>query len=148
MSIPEHLWRYPTKEAIQSLARRLNLPYDSFMQDWQWEVADPNRIDEFLKTYKSGDLTDDERFTLMETILESFESFEGEFLTHPSWNQVLKLLGSNVDLHIYSVWYWSDLEAESNEDTWRIAPYMRKIFANHKSRFERNTSNLELKTSE
>ncbi|MCP5384447.1 MAG: hypothetical protein H6913_07510 [Altererythrobacter sp.] len=43
------------------------------MQDWEFEVADANRIDEFLSAYQSQELTDDERFTLMEMIIQSFE---------------------------------------------------------------------------
>jgi hypothetical protein len=43
------------------------------MQDWSWEVADATRLDEFLAVYQTASLTDDERFTLMEVLLQSFE---------------------------------------------------------------------------
>jgi hypothetical protein len=46
------------------------------MQDWEWEVADSERINEFPSAYESGELSDDERFTLMETILQSFEDLQ------------------------------------------------------------------------
>jgi hypothetical protein len=73
MSVPDHLRRYPTRKAIDSLAARFDLPYTPFMQDWEWEVADSDRIDEFVAGYHSGELNEDERFTLMETIIQSFE---------------------------------------------------------------------------
>jgi len=73
MSVPEHLWRFPTAEAIESLAQRFHLPNHPNMQDWEWEVADPSRINEFVAAYKGGELNDDERFVLMETIIQSFE---------------------------------------------------------------------------
>ena len=50
------------------------------MQDWEWEVASPERIDEFLAAYEGGELTDDERFTLMETLLQSFEDVDAPLL--------------------------------------------------------------------
>jgi hypothetical protein len=34
-----------------SLATRFGLPYHDDMQDWEWEVADSARFEEFLATY-------------------------------------------------------------------------------------------------
>lgn len=65
--------RHITASAIHALAQRFNLLYDHFMQDWEYEVADPNRIDEFIDAYLSNELNEDEKFALMETILQSFE---------------------------------------------------------------------------
>ncbi|HVZ37577.1 MAG TPA: hypothetical protein VG963_34385, partial [Polyangiaceae bacterium] len=61
------------------------------MQDWAWEVADPDRIDEFLAAYEAGDLSDDERFTLMETMLQSFENLPGPLDSDPRWSRLLRL---------------------------------------------------------
>lgn len=136
MSIPESLWRFPTAEAINSLAHRFQLPYTSQMQDWEWEVADPERIDEFLDAYISGELTDDEKFTLMETIIQSFEELASPITVHPRWAEVIKELRQNIDLHIYSVLYWSDLEHELDEEPWQITPYFREILEEFRERFE------------
>jgi hypothetical protein len=54
--VPEHLWRYPTKDAIENLAKRFDFPTDPQMQDWEYEVADASRIGEFLAAYESGEL--------------------------------------------------------------------------------------------
>jgi hypothetical protein len=70
--IPEHLWRSPTRAAINALALRFDLPNTQGMQDWEHEVADADRIHEFIAAYQSGQLDDDERFTLMELIIQSF----------------------------------------------------------------------------
>ena len=38
-----------TRRTIESLARHLNLPLPGpFSQDWEYEVADPDRVAEFL----------------------------------------------------------------------------------------------------
>jgi len=121
------------------------------MQDWAWEVADPMRIDEFLFAYESNQLTDDERFTLMETLIQSFEESGRSLLDDPRWGRVLELLVKNIALHIYSVWYWSDLENDNADDAWRVTPFLRKTLELHKHRFDTgqflcpNTTNLQAK---
>ena len=136
MSVPEHLWRYPTAAAVDSLARRFGFPNTPDMQDWEWEVADAARIDEFLAAYESGELDDDERFTLMETILQSFEDLGESLSVDPRWPRVLELLDRNVDLHAYTVFYWSCLENEDDEDSWLVTPYVRRVLERHRSRLK------------
>ena len=71
MSIPDHLVRHPTRVAIDRLAELFNLRNEPDMQDWEIEVADSSRCAEFLSGYEKLQLDDDEKFTLMWTILES-----------------------------------------------------------------------------
>jgi hypothetical protein len=63
MDVPERYWRWPTREASDSLAERFGLPNHPGMQDWEYEVADANRLHEFLPALEGSDLTDDERFS-------------------------------------------------------------------------------------
>ena len=134
MEIPQSLWRFSKKEAIDNLAARFGLPNEPGMQDWQWEVADNDRIDEFLAAYKSGELSDDERHTLMETIIQSFGWNEIE---QPSlrWQETLNLIEHNIELHIYTVCYWACLDCEL-EDAFEAAPSMRAILNRHRARFD------------
>ena len=127
MSIPEHLWRFPTRKAIDSLAKRFKLPNTLEMQDWEWEVADSDRIDEFISAYESGQLDDDEKFTMMEIIIQSFEEFESSLSIEPRWKKILNIIENNIELHIYSVWYWSDLENDNEDDQWKVNPFIRSI---------------------
>jgi hypothetical protein len=136
MSAPEHLWRFPTAAAIASLAKRFDLPNTPGMQDWEYEVADSARIDEFMAAYQRGELNDDERFTLMETILESFEQLPQPTGSDPRWHAALELLDTNIRLQICTVWYWSDVENENGEDSWKVAPFLRTLLAMHRPTFE------------
>jgi hypothetical protein len=43
-------FRVGTKEAMEGLARELNLPIENSMQDWPYEIADPMDIE---KIYQS-----------------------------------------------------------------------------------------------
>ena len=137
MSVPQRLWRFPP--ARERLAARFNLPNTEDMQDWEWQVADFSRIDEFLVAYQGSELSDDEKFTLMETIIQSFaesEFAESDEVKKPSarWKMVLEWLDSNIELHIYTVWYWAVLEHDL-EDGWNVAPAMRAILSAHRQRF-------------
>ncbi|TWU15618.1 hypothetical protein [Allorhodopirellula heiligendammensis] len=136
MSVPEHLWRFPTAEAIASLAIRFDVPNEPDMQDWEWEVADPGRIDEYLTAYHHGGLSDDERFTLMETIIQAFDDLDGILETDSRWQETLHILDRHIDLHAYSVWYWSDLEHEFGDETWPVTPFLRTIVDKHQQRLD------------
>ncbi len=57
-------------------------------------------------------LNDDERFTLMETIIQAFEDHPASLHANSLWQETLILLDTGIDLHAFSVWYWSDLENE------------------------------------
>jgi len=136
MSVPEHLWRFPTREAIDSLAKRFELPNTPEMQDWEWEVADPDRLDEFLSAYMSGELSEDERFTIMETVLQCFEESELDLASDSRWTRVAAQLDEHIQLHAYTVWYWSCVDDEDHEAWFRLTPFMRGVLEPHRSRLQ------------
>jgi hypothetical protein len=107
------------------------------MQDWPWEVADANRLDEFLTAYETAGLSDDERFTLMEILLQSFEDRARFHGFDPRWNRALEALDRNINLHAYSVWYWSDVENELEQDQWLVTPFLRQVLSKHRDRLAR-----------
>lgn len=85
----EPKFRCPTKKAIKSLATRFGFRYSDNMQDWEWEVADYAQIDKIIETYKCNKLSDDERFTLMETIIQSMEDLGLALKFNEKWSKVL-----------------------------------------------------------
>ena len=134
IDLPERLQRYPTRAAIDSLAARLGLRNEPNMQDWEWEVADPARLDEFISTYRDPELSEDERFTLMETIIQSCEDLGDGLSDDGRWGEVRALLEEHIDLHICSVWYWASLETDL-VDAWQVSPFMRGLVAKYRRRF-------------
>ena len=121
--------RWPTTAARLSLASRLHLPYDPSMQDWEWEVADPARFDEFLDAYSSGGLTEDERFALMEVLIQCVEEMGLPAVgSSPQWQAVAALLLARRDLHSSSVRYWSCLDDHDLEDCFRVTGPMRTVW--------------------
>jgi hypothetical protein len=132
MTVPDHLQRFPTPAAIDALAERFGLPNHPHMQDWEWEVADSARINEFLAALETGDLTDDERFTLMETVIQSFEELGTPLERDPRWLRVLAILEGNVLLHAHSIWYWSCVDEPDSENHWRVTPFLRSLLDKHR----------------
>lgn len=129
-------FRCATGASRAQLANRFDLPIGPHMQDWEWQVADPNRIDEFLAAYKSGELDDDERFTLMEMLIQSFDDLEEELEMHPRWTELLDLLEENAELHAKTLWYWSTPAADEVEPEWSVSPYLWEVVQRRRDVFE------------
>jgi len=136
MGLPEHLRRFPTREAIDSLASRFGLRNTPEMQDWQWEVADPARLDEFLAVYLDGSLSDDERFVLMQMLLQCFEESDADLDSDPRWAQVVAALAARFELHACTVWYWGCADDGDRGAWFRVTPWLRRIFACHRARLQ------------
>lgn len=101
------------------------------MQDWAVIVADPARLDEFIEAYDSGELSDDERFVLMETILQSFEELPAPLDSDPRWTRVLDAIGRDIALHACTMEYWSVPDSEGPEEQFRVTPDIRAMLARH-----------------
>ena len=64
---------HANRKVIESLANYLGLPLpDPFSQDWQYEVADPCKVREWLNAYESERLNREELALLMVMILASY----------------------------------------------------------------------------
>ncbi len=125
--------RYPTAAARQSLARRLRLPYSDLMHDWEWEVADAARFREFVELYRSGSLSEDEMFSLMEILIQCIENMledpPDEFAADPAWRTLRPLLMERPDLHWCSMRYWARVGKAHSADEFAMAPRMRELLA-------------------
>ena len=118
--------RYPTQFAIQTLAKRFNLPNTPTMQDWEYIVADSNRINEFLKAYIEEPLTEDEKFVLMEILIQSFDDSNRNLAQDIDWQCLLKLLENNMELHATTICYWA-CGNTAYDLCWTVTPYLREI---------------------
>jgi hypothetical protein len=108
--LPDHLQRWPSTSARKALAARFGLPHDPIMQDWEWEVADASRFNEFLAAYDDPRLTDDERFSLMEMLIQSVADMElADVEISVLWMAVSTRLRANPALHASTMEYWAGL---------------------------------------
>lgn len=133
--VPDHVRRYPTKAGREALAARLDLTIDPHSQDWEWEVAGPLHFDTWLATYRSAALSDDERFSLMEMLIQCVEDMvplrgpPDEVEELPQWQAVATLLKANPRLHASSIAYWSVFGRDDPEEHFRVSIPMRKVWA-------------------
>lgn len=97
--------------ARKSLAERLNLEYYENMQDWEWEVSDYTRLNDFLNEYCKKETSDSEKMSLMEMILDSLNDllYSGKQVTFNKYfDLTIKLLIESKDLHKGTLNYWSN----------------------------------------
>ena len=120
---------FPTSEARASLAARFGLVYEDKMQDWEWEVAAPERFEEFLQGYSLLSLSDAERISLMEVLLQCIEDSETPQLVVARWERLEPQLVKNIRLHRQTVEYWSCAGASEPEEQFRITPLVRHLLA-------------------
>ena len=126
--VPERYWRFPG-DAIESLAARFGLPIEPWMQDWEYLVADAGRLGEFLAALEA-DLTDDERFTLGQIVMESFEDICAEprdVEGSAEWRRFVAVLRGRPTLHAYTLCYWSALPGSLAD--FCVSPLVRPLWA-------------------
>jgi hypothetical protein len=126
---PPHLVRYPTAASRAKLVRRFGLADDPFSQDWEVEVADFLRTEEFLSTYGDPDLTDDGRFLLMELIVASLDdgASSGRELG-VTWPRTRRILLRHARLHAPTLSYWACGNDADPDHQFAITPLIRWVW--------------------
>ena len=113
-----------TKQAIISLNQAFHLPVTGREQDWDLELADMNRVGEFIGYLADHALNDDEKRALMALIMSSLEDLSDEKTIPPDlWEQVKCHLQANPALYADVVAKWSGKE----DDGFAISPLVRSL---------------------
>jgi hypothetical protein len=108
---------------MQSLAQKIGVEHEHWMQDWPLEVADRGRVAEVIKHYEDEDNVDF-RQLLAELVTASLdELFE---VTLPS-EEILGRASSILRSHDDILKYWSCEDAATSEDGFAITPWIRAI---------------------
>ena len=125
--------RYTTENTIKSLIKKIALPsLDYNCQDWEIVVANSSLVDSLLNEYiKREDLDEDEKFTLMNIIIESANDYWREYKEpHKSMDMIKNIIMNDYILHRETIIYYACFSVNL-EDAWEITPYMRSIIANY-----------------
>ena len=120
---------YPSIAARKTLAVRLGLPFHSQMQDWDWEVADQKRFEEFIEVYRSGDISDSERHSLMEILIQCVEDMGSGLRFDSAWGSIEPLLVARSCIHRSTVEYWACLEGTEPDMQFQVSRNMRKVWS-------------------
>lgn len=117
--------------AINFLNKKLNLPSTGVEQDWEVELADPSRINEFLELYESQTLTEPQSRALMALIIASLDSLVESSITYSGdffYRARFHLIKSR-ELFIDIIKYWALTDNLSEKsDTFAITNFMREIY--------------------
>lgn len=117
------------KEIIEQLSKELLLPYTGVEQDWDIEMADSNRINDFLEFYQQNDLSVDKKMAVMSLLLASYEDFfnENDLKIDDRWRDVSSILETEKVIFVDLINYWSLSNEVEEDNLFRITPLMRKI---------------------
>lgn len=117
------------KEIIEQLSRKLSLPYMGFEQDWDVELADKNRIDDFISYYNENDLSAEMKYATMSILLASYDDFlnDKELDVDYRWYEIEIILKSEKGIFRDLIEHWA-VDSEI-ENMFRITPLIREIKA-------------------
>lgn len=132
MADPEKKYeRYVAYDVAERVAARAKVKHVSGMQDWPVEVADFNRVSEFVRLYTSETWTDDERFALMQLILHSFNwgaYSTAEITSHSAWKTVVEILEREAELHACSILELGCVCNRDWTDQYFLAPLLQELY--------------------
>jgi hypothetical protein len=115
------------KKAIDFLNQYFKLPAKGNEQDWDVELADSNRIKEFLNGYR-GDFTGDVKLALMALILASYEDFLHENKENSNIeNEIKEIFDDDILLFADLLKYWALQDEEKREGLFNITNFVRKF---------------------
>jgi hypothetical protein len=122
--------RYATGEAEDRLSTLLNLRQDPYMQDWDLEVSDPDRLAEFCTVYETSEFDASTKFTLMGLIVASLDGWL-QLPDTGEWDvsqQVERLLRRDFLLHLHTLNRWRLGDEPDPENVFRATPVIRHIW--------------------
>lgn len=117
------------KEIIEELNKELALPFTGVEQDWDIEMADSNRIIDFLKFYNENDLSVDKKIAVISLVLASYEDFlnENDLEIDVRWNDIKTILKSERRIFIDLIDYWALPNEVEKAFFFRLTPLIRNI---------------------
>lgn len=119
------------RKVIDYLNEKLLLPFDNLVQDWDIEMADSSRINEFIDFYKNNSLSLEEKKGLMSLIIASFDDYLNEIETDSSdiWDQVSVLIKQEIEIFYDLIHYWSNDRDE--ESSFKVSKYLIMLLSNN-----------------
>ena len=118
----------PSTPARKAPAVRFGLPYSEGMQDWEWEVADAHRFGDYLRTYVTAVLPDEQRASLMEMLIQCVEEMREPEEFESSWAAIESHLVAGAALHRPTIAYWAKLGEAGADAGFRVTPAMRHVW--------------------
>ena len=113
--------------AIAALDKKLSLGVTGSEHDWDIELADPERLEEFLSFYIENDtvLTKNEKYCLASIIVASFdEVIFSKAFNNNIWGQISAILMKEKELFLSLMEYWAS-PLDGND--FNVSFHMRRL---------------------
>lgn len=112
---------------LEDLSKKLSLPYTGNEQDWDIEMADPERLDYFLDYFQNHNLSDDEKVLLLSLILASYDDYLNQNVINidSKWSIIENIVKENRTIYSEVLDYWA-LKNNDN-DLFKITPLIRNL---------------------
>lgn len=116
-------------EAMAKVSKDLRLPFHKHMYDWDIEVSDINRIDEFLKYYKDNDLSLEERRVMVALVIASFDFYLIEVSENGNklWDSIIEVMKDDILLFDGIREYWTMKHEVYEGGEFDVAKYLRRL---------------------
>jgi len=116
------------KTSIDKLTALLALPATGLEQDWEVELADENRVGEFLMAYEELGLSPDDKFALMALILASVDHYVAAKSSVPDeWKRITTVLIKERELHQETISYWRCDDDDEPQAWFHLTLYIRAL---------------------
>lgn len=120
--------KYPSRETISKLTKELKLEGNNeFTQDWEYEVANANQLPEYISYYKTNQLNNNEKATLMRIILEAYDDYTILNYSDDRYSEdIEEIIEADYSVHEETIKYWA-CEIPDFEGGFAITSFIREI---------------------
>ena len=112
---PEYCW--PTADAVKHLNTLLSLPATGDEQDWEVELSDDRRIDEWLTLFVGNELDLECRSALFLLIMCSIEFADSHFVSCDLLTSARAALGRDERVRARMLSYWQRYFEKTGEES-------------------------------
>jgi len=118
------------KEIVAGLNERLSLNYTGQEQDWDLELADPNRITDFLNFIRDQNLSIEEKYAVMALVLSSYDDRLNynpvSVADNEIWYSITELLNQSPEIYSDLLNYWALWNNQREEYLFAITKLVRE----------------------
>jgi hypothetical protein len=120
-------FRSGSKKAIEEIAKELDLPKGSYLEDWSYISGEPEDIEKYITHYKVTE-DEDKRFVLMEVIVQAMDDQceKDQYIKH--WTAIKPILKRDFKIHEYTIYYWACFDAKNLYEEFTVTPDMRQLW--------------------
>ena len=109
---------------VLAVSLKLNLPSEDWMQDWPLEVADAERIDEFLLSLEK-EIDHDQQEAIATLLVASMD--DAFSLKRKISQEFLDRIANNISHRVELLNYWALLDAKTSDEIFSITPWIRTL---------------------